>query len=658
MKPIAFLDTECYPNYWLLKFKIKNSYYSIEITKDITVTENERKFIITLSNNYTWISFNGLSYDIPMLACALSGYTTDKLKTINDNIIVDKIKHWQLDISKWQPKDHIDIMEVAPGKSGLKNYAGRIHSKMIQDLPYDPDRILTVSEMKEVNEYCGNDLDVLEHLYNILQPQIEQRIYLSKRYEIDLRSKSDSQLAETVLKKRSEVTLSRKLYKPDINWNMEIKYNPPSFISFYTEQLNNIFRIIKNSTFKLSNSGSIELPKELEDVEIHIANSVYKIGIGGLHSQEKNISHISNDDCLLIDNDVASYYPTLILNSGKYPPALGNTFLKEYGEIKAERLMWKQKQKTLPKGTKEYKEAECGNEGGKIFLNGTFGKTGSYYSILFAPEMLLQTTLTGQLSLLMLIEMHEICGISVISANTDGFIIKCYKDMYENSRQLIKTWENVTQLDMEETRYKAIYSRDVNNYFAIKEDSSVKRKGEYALSGLIAKKNPDVEICSDAVAEFLAKGVSIEQSIRTCMDIRKFIVVKKVAGGGVKMHGNAPSKNILIKEIEPLLLKNGWEKNGRKWEKMGILHDARSAYETLFQPQKPEYLGKVVRYYYSNNCPGSIHYATNGNTVGLSEGAKPCMILPEKLPEDIDYDWYIKNSLDILKDIGYNDNVH
>ena len=43
---------------------------------------------------------------------------------------------------------------------------------------------------------------------------------------------------------------------------------------------------------------------------------------------------------------------------------------------------------------------------------------------------------------------------------------------------------------METGEYQAIYSRDINNYFAVKADGSVKRKGEYSTAGLVEKKNP------------------------------------------------------------------------------------------------------------------------------------------------------------------------
>jgi hypothetical protein len=298
------------------------------------------------------------------------------------------------------------------------------------------------------------------------------------------------------------------------------------------------------------------------------------------------------------------------------------------------------------------KHLENESDGLKISLNGTFGKTGSPYSILFAPNMLLQTTLTGQLSLLMLIEAHEISGIRVVSANTDGIVIKCHRQMTEVSKTIIKHWEKVTSLEMETVEYKAIYSRDVNNYFAVKADGDVKRKGEYAKSGINEKKNPDVEICSDAVAEYLANGTPLEYTIMSCSDIRKFVVVQKVNGGAVKMWGEGAKKDARVSEMIPIIQAAGWIKEGRKWCKDNIVCAAQEAYATCFAPQRPEYLGKVARWYYGTRSPGEIVYATNGNRVSLSDGAMPCMTLPDQFPQDVDYQWYINKAKNILIDIG------
>jgi hypothetical protein len=381
------------------------------------------------------------------------------------------------------------------------------------------------------------------------------------------------------------------------------------------------------------------------------------MGIGGLHSQEKKLVAVSGPNNQIRMLDVASYYPNLILNSGEWPPALGPTFLKEYESIKDERLAAKALQGKLKKAgdtkSHEYTEARVGNEGGKIMINGTFGKTGSPYSVLFAPTMLIQTTVTGQLSLLMLIEWHELYGIPVISANTDGIVIDVPRDKLQVSEYLIAEWQRRTGLEMETDDYVALYARDVNNYFAIKTPDDVKRKGEYAKAGLAEKKNPDVEICADAVAEFLAKGVPVEYTIAACRDIRKFVTIQKVNGGGVKMWGEGPRKGARVMDMVGTLQANGWTKEGRKWRRGDMLAPAATAYAACFQPQTPEYLGKVVRWYYGTRSPGPIVYASNGNTVSLSYGARPCMTLPDEFPDDVDYAWYISKAQAMLKDIGY-----
>jgi len=317
-------------------------------------------------------------------------------------------------------------------------------------------------------------------------------------------------------------------------------------------------------------------------------------------------------------------------------------------------------------------ELETEDGGGKIQINGSFGKTGSPYSVLFAPEMLIQTTVSGQLSILMLIEWLEHYGIPVVSANTDGIVIKCPRHLIATSDWLIKEWEKRTGLTMETEDYVALYARDVNAYFAIKTPDDIKRKGEYAKASLIMKKSPDTEICSDAVAAYLAEGVPLLYTISACRDITKFVTIQKVAGGAVKMWGEGPRKGARVMDMVGTLQACGWVKKGRKWIKPFTRaqidsvgggtgapvpgyepeYTAQDAYATCFQPQRPEYLGKVIRWYYGTRSPGPIVYATNGNLVGGSYGATPCMTLPDEFPDDIDYAWYVSKSEAILRDLG------
>jgi hypothetical protein len=660
-KPVAFCDTESFPNYWLLKLRVENGpKYSFSLGAGESFDGATIQRIAILLNLFTLITFNGNYYDMPIIGAALNGFSCEQLKWLSDQIILSGLKPWELNLPEWKPNDHIDLIEVLPGAGSQKQYAGRIHSKLMRDCPYEADRYLSAAEVLEVDSYCDNDLTVLEDLYRASTSLLAFRKKFSAEYGIDLRSKSDAQLAEAIIKRRCERATGTRIYKPEIDWNLRFRYEPPSFLSFQFPELKRAFELIKQSVFALGPSGAVEMPKSLQDLEIKIGRSCYRIGIGGLHSQEKRSAHKSDEMFSIRDIDVASYYPNLMINSGKFPPALGPTFPVILTSLKDERLKSKDLEKELKKlgDTKDPAfingyAAHCENEGKKTAINGTFGKTGSIYSVLFAPEMLIQTTVTGQLSLLMLIEWHETQGIQVISANTDGIVIYCPRDRVHISESIIKYWEQVTGLEMETTEYKAIYSRDVNNYFAVKTNEEVKRKGEYAKAGLVEKKNPDIEICSDAVSELLSNGTPLLYTIAACRDIRKFITVRKVAGGAVKLWGEGPQKEMLVKNMDSILLANGWTKAGRKWTKGEVISDPRTAYNSCFPPQRPEYLGKVIRWYYSISAPGSIIYNTNGNTVGLSYGAKPCMTLPDEFPNDIDYEFYLRTSEKMLEEIAY-----
>ena len=65
------------------------------------------------------------------------------------------------------------------------------------------------------------------------------------------------------------------------------------------------------------------------------------------------------------------------------------------------------------------------------------------------------------------------------------------------------------------------------------------------------------------------------------------------------------------------------------------------------------FLGKAIRWYYGRNSGGNIVYAKSGKKVPKSDGAQPLMDLPDVFPTDIDYEWYERETLKILKKIDY-----
>ena len=568
-------------------------------TQDKLSRTQKAKMMTLIKEDNTFIGFNSARYDYPVLCAAMEGMHVYDLFKLSERIVSENLPAWRtMNEYALEPlrMNHIDISEPAPAVFvSLKGYGARLHSQRLQDLPYEYDKRLTGDEIDVIRKYNINDLDTTIDLYHAIQDRIELREEMSKDYNTDLRSKSDAQIAETVIVKeltRAGVSVSR----PTVP--KAVKYTAPSCVQFDNMLLQGLLKRVQTETFKINQkNGSPVLPDWLKKFPLTIGGTTYQIGIGGLHSKEKKMVVIPTEDEVLRNIDVASYYPSMILEFGFYPKRLTAKFLDVYRNIYVTRLSAKARRKVDPK-------AATVDAGLKIVLNGSFGKLGSMYSKLYAPDLMLQVTITGQLMLLMLIERLEAAGIAVKSSNTDGVEILCPKSKEAILEAIVFDWELETGMVMEHGQYKALYARDVNNYVAVYEDE-VKAKGVYADPTL--QKNSEYPIVFTAIKKYLFDGTPLANTITECKDIRQFLTARTVKGGGV-------------------------------W--------------------RDKYLGKVVRWYYSTDGD-SIHYKSNGNKVPKSDGARPLMDLGETLnggmfafPSDLSYAKYLDLAIGHLRDLG------
>jgi len=652
-RPLATLDIECFRDYFLVMFSriIKGKKVKYKGFEKYWDHPLDTRGIVPILKSFTMVTFNGLGYDMNMLMYALTGVTNKQLKAASDHIIQGNLRNWQFEEQygvKTHPSvDHIDVMEVVPGSASLKIYGGRLHTRLMQDLPYhhddfifsdvEPGFPLSSSVRRDVTyRYCGNDHETTQDLFWGLEKQLRTRELMSVQYGLDLRSKSDAQIAEAVIKSEIERITGKRVWKADEKTkNMAFTYDVPSFVSFQTPDMKRVLRTVRDTLFVVEN-GKIPMPPSLEALSISMGDSNYTFGIGGLHSTENQVAHHADDENELSEDDAKSYYPSIIIRLGLFPKHLGEVFLSVYEPIYDERQI----------STGEKKETY------KIILNGSFGKFGSGYSILFAPELLIQTTITGQLCLLMLIEALEEEGIPVVSANTDGIVTRCPKYLLKAKARVIAEWEKKTGFVMETNQYKSMYSRDVNNYIAIKLNGEVKRKGAYAKPGL--SKNPTVNICNEAVVAYLSHGTPIEETIEWCQDVRQFVSIKKVDGGGVQ--GGEIQVDDWVRRDERHWVRQAWIDEGQNdiWLENKKIKLVTKRPPPVTIQVDGEFLGKAVRFYYSTNSPGPIRRAKNGAMVGDSTGSRALMTLPDELPMDIDYGWYIAKSKRILREVGAN----
>ena len=594
-------DIETFVNYWSIGFLCVETGQFRRFSK-VNDGPLDVAGIAKVFYNWRCVSFNGTNYDMPMVSLAMKdGVTNGELKRASDNIILSDLRPWQFE-EVYGTKlpdyiDHLDLMEVSPGspqKPSLKMYAGRLHSRRMQDLPFEVDRRLSDADIELLERYHFNDLEVTRDFYFELKPQIDIRCQISDQYGVDVRSKSDAQIAEAVIKTEIEREIRGRVYRPDVKPST-FYYKPPEWVRFQTQQMRDVLHRIVDTPFVVKSNGVVELPPSLAEANIALGGSIYRMGIGGLHSSESGTTHYSDDDYVLLDRDVTSYYPSIILTNKLYPRHLGSVFLSIYKSIFERRVAAKRE------GKKNIAETL------KIVLNGSFGKFGSPYSVLYSPDLMIRTTVTGQLAILMLIEELELRGIHVVSANTDGFVTKVPRHRRAEFEACIFDWQWESGFGTEETEYRALHSRDVNNYIAIPAEGKVKLKGAFALGGpkqpgaAGMKKNPTNEICIEAVIAFLKDGTPLIETIERCTDIRKFVTIRRVNGGAVK-------------DGEPV--------------------------------------GKVIRFYYARGVEGTINYANNGNNVPKTEGAKPLMELPDECPDDIDHAWYLREAMAMLEDMG------
>ena len=615
----ATVDTECYKDYWLCMFDTG------EVFQLTAGTPLDIEGLRRALSRYTVITFNGIHYDFPIISLALQGHDNATLKCSSDAIIVGNKRPWEItrDLLEWV--DHVDMFDVVPGQASLKMYGAKMHSRKLQDLPIKPDASIAWYDCVLLRDYCRNDLATTRELYDTFPTQLQLRAEMSAEYSVDLRSKSDAQIAEAVMKS----LLPFKVERPYIAAGTQFMYRPPEWVQFQHLPL---LGLLARNPFTVSVPGGVEMPDELANTVIRIGNSAYKMGIGGLHSMESCIAHRADTDCEITDHDVASYYPSLILRTGIYPQQIGAAFVTIYRGWYDRRLAAKRA------GNKKIANSL------KTLLNGTFGKLGSMWSIFYAPSEMIQVTVTGQLALLMLIEAFESCGIAVISANTDGIVVKTPRNLAWLRDDCIKWWESVTQFETERTDYTLLASRDVNSYVAVKPDGEVKLKGAFAPPepGASGWPNPTGQICVTAVTEYLAHGVPLADTIHTCNDVRQFVHVRQVKGGGSYLPVAQLPKSTTLTAMRAIL---GVE--GLASDRVRALYDEHRD-RTLTQA---EYLGKAVRWYYAQGSQGCI-LTPAGGLVARTEGCRPLMELPDTLPDDIDYDWYIREARSLLADIG------
>lgn len=390
------------------------------------------------------------------------------------------------------------------------------------------ERFIPREYLQEMADYNDNDVYIVAELIRMNQEEVLLRYRISEEYKVDVFSASRSTIADKVIVKLySKFTgLHPKAFidTKTIRRKIVVSEILSDKISFSTPELNDILSDIRSLTLR-GEKGEF-------DREFTFMGTSYTIATGGLHSNEIPAVYTENDDNIIVDRDVASYYPNMIRSlkvcqKHLIPKAwfrIADTIVDERLEHKH---LAKDKSLDVMERDKHATAAACL----KIVANaGIFGKMGSEKSFLCDKKAMYQVTINGQLFLLMLIEKLELAGIHVISANTDGIVTIVPRELEQTADDICHWWEKHLGLELEFTYYTKYVTEGVNSYLTVKRGGSSKFKGRMNPKMFLEdlSKGYNSPIVAKCVTEYFINGTPVMETLRNAKSILDFCRTQNV----------------------------------------------------------------------------------------------------------------------------------
>lgn len=412
--------------------------------------------------------------------------------------------------------------ERLPEAKGMTDRELNIHYRNVFE------RFIPKEYLNEMADYNDNDVYIVAELIRMNQEEVLLRYRISEEYKVDVYSASRSTIADKVIVKLySKFTgLHPKAFidTKTIRRKIVVSEILSDKIAFSTPELNDILSGIRSLTLK-GEKGEF-------DREFTFMGTSYTIATGGLHSNEIPAVYTENDDNIIVDRDVASYYPNMIRSlkvcqKHLIPKAwfrIADTIVDERLEHKH---LAKDKSLDVMERDKHATAAACL----KIVANaGIFGKMGSEKSFLCDKKAMYQVTINGQLFLLMLIEKLELAGIHVISANTDGIVTIVPRELEQTADDICHWWEKHLGLELEFTYYTKYVTEGVNSYLTVKRGGSSKFKGRMNPKMFLEdlSKGYNSPIVAKCVTEYFINGTPVMETLRNAKSILDFCRTQNV----------------------------------------------------------------------------------------------------------------------------------
>ena len=530
-KTVLVYDIESFPN--LFTCSILNSENNKLITYEISEDKNDLGKIVALFQlkEFYFCGFNNKSYDDVLINYLIIRFDdlrykpifeiTWLIKSMSDKIIKEPVANW-VDYKHAYLFNSFDLMTMsfsAKNRVGLKELEVTMGFPNVMEYEGDFSKNVPKELKDKVIEYNQNDVLATGGLLNLKKNDIELRLKLNEKYKINVLSKDNVNMGMEILKKEY-------LEKTNKTWDDIKDLKTPcqlvafkniifDFIQYTTPPLQKLLEKLKKISIDPNN-------KDFREV-FEIGGVVHNISLGGLHSINNAEIIIPNEDELLIDYDVDSFYPSCLIVNNLYPKHLGIEFVDIYKNIRDERVEAKKDKNSFLADAFKYA------------INGLSGNLQSQYSWTYDPELVVKLRINCQLMILMLIEKFDLLGAEIVQSNTDGILIKIKKSLLPEIEKAKDEWCKLTKLSMSKEEFERFYQYDVNNYIGVKkgfketkDPELIKKKGFFVDETNLGK-GMSPKVIAKSLINYFVYNISPEETLKEDKDIKDYLTYQRVS---------------------------------------------------------------------------------------------------------------------------------
>lgn len=496
--------------------------------KEVVIV-NDRAKLIEFYNSHKddiFISYNGRQYDTGIFKGILDGMNVG---FVNDKLIKEGKKPFQVvkNAKKYPLNDYDTILKDKSLKQ-LEAFMGDDIRET--EVDFNIDRPLTEEEIKQTLYYNHHDVIEVLRVLDYCWDDFEGQLDIIELYGLDMSyfTKTKVQLAVSpkILNAVDQHTLDD-----------EFDIRLPETI-----QLSDKYKFIPEWYMNPKNWRYKEHLRSEDNQHNNqlcctVAGIPHVFAWGGCHGADDKEAVFEG---IILHADAASMYPTTDIEYGLLSRKFKNP--DDFKQMRDFRL--KLKSEKNPK-----------NKSLKPMINGVFGSGKDRNNPSYDPLMANLTCIFGQMFILDLInKLEPYCRL--LQTNTDGIFVLCENEEMKN--KVIEITNQVGErlkMEFEIDEYTKLIQKDVNNYIA------VKKNGELECKGAMVKFNKpidnDLPILNDAVRNYLAYDIPVEQTINECKEYIKFQKVIKLSAKYKEIwYGNGVSgKDSKITSINGELLK-------------------------------------------------------------------------------------------------------